>query len=66
MIGFRRDQIIYKVQAIGKGDFSDDLNVRGNDEISDLAAALNRMCKQLMEKRDNDAEKRRSYYGNST
>jgi len=41
------DRLIEKTKRIGEGDFSDPLPVRGKDELSQLAGALNDMSMQL-------------------
>lgn len=41
------DRLIEKTKRIGTGDFSEPLAVRGNDELSQLAGALNDMSAQL-------------------
>jgi signal transduction histidine kinase len=41
------DKLMNKTQQIGAGDLSGDLVLDGHDELSDLAAAMNRMCEQL-------------------
>ncbi|MGP8152644.1 MAG: sensor histidine kinase [Smithella sp.] len=47
MIGQPLNQLIEKVQRVAKGDLSGPLNIRGNNEFSRLATALNIMCEQL-------------------
>lgn len=39
--------LIDKTRRAGRGDFSQPLRVRGHDEMSELAGALNQMCDQL-------------------
>ncbi|MDZ7405760.1 MAG: ATP-binding protein [candidate division KSB1 bacterium] len=41
------DKLMNKTQQIGAGNLSGDLVLKGHDELSDLAAAMNRMCGQL-------------------
>ena len=41
------NQLVEKTRRIGAGELSGDLVLRGNDELSHLASAMNRMCKQL-------------------
>lgn len=41
------DRLIAKTERIGQGDFSSPLPVAGNDELSQLARALNGMASQL-------------------
>lgn len=48
-IGRPLDRLIAKTERIGKGDFGDPLPVSGNDELSQLARALNGMSLQLAE-----------------
>lgn len=42
-------RLIHKTERIGEGDFEDPLPVRGNDELSQLARALNDMSAKLAE-----------------
>ncbi|MBW2369139.1 MAG: HAMP domain-containing protein, partial [Deltaproteobacteria bacterium] len=41
------NQLVEKTRRIGAGELWGDLVLRGKDELSDLANAMNRMCKQL-------------------
>ncbi len=41
------DELIAKTQRIGEGDFTQPLKIRGNDELSQLAAALNALSTRL-------------------
>ncbi len=41
------NKLMNKTQQIGAGDLSGDLVLEGHDELSNLAAAMNRMCEQL-------------------
>jgi len=52
MIGQPLNQLIEKVQRVAKGDLSGPLSIRGNNEFSRLAAALNDMCEQLNNAQD--------------
>lgn len=36
-----------KMQRVGRGDFSSDLKIHSNDELGQLAAAVNQMCDHL-------------------
>lgn len=40
-------QLVEKTRRIGAGDLSGDLSLCGNDELSHLASAMNRMCRKL-------------------
>ncbi len=48
-VGRPLDRLIAKTERIGSGDFSDPIPVRGNDELSQLARALNDMSAKLAE-----------------
>ncbi len=41
------NQLLEKTRRIGAGDLSGALVLRGKDELSQLASAMNRMCRQL-------------------
>ncbi|MBW1900907.1 MAG: HAMP domain-containing protein [Deltaproteobacteria bacterium] len=41
------NQLVEKTRRIGAGELSGDLVLRGKDELSSLASAMNRMCRQL-------------------
>jgi len=41
------NRLVEKTRRIGAGELSGDLVLRGNDELSHLADAMNRMCKRL-------------------
>ncbi|MCK6544365.1 HAMP domain-containing protein [Myxococcota bacterium] len=47
LIGRPVDLMIEKLRRVGSGDFGDPLEVRGRDELTELAVALNAMCDQL-------------------
>jgi two-component system NtrC family sensor kinase len=47
LVGNRLTQLIQKTNRIAAGDFSDPVRVKGNDELSQLATALNGMCDAL-------------------
>ncbi len=47
MVGRPLEALIRKTQQIAQGRFDDPLPVRGNDELSELARAINRMSEQL-------------------
>lgn len=36
-----------KMERVGQGDFSSDLEIHSNDELAELASAVNQMCEQL-------------------
>ncbi len=40
-------KLTQKARRVGTGDLTDDVKVRGHDELSELAGALNSMCHQL-------------------
>ena len=46
-VGGPLNQLIEKTRRIGASEFSGDLILDGNDELSSLASAMNRMCGQL-------------------
>jgi len=46
-VGGPLSQLVEKTRRIGAGDLSGDLVLRGKDELSQLASAMNRMCRQL-------------------
>jgi signal transduction histidine kinase len=52
MIGRPLHRLIEKVRQVGRGDLSGPLNLRGSGEFSELAAALNEMCRQLDESQE--------------
>lgn len=43
----RLDRLSHKAKQIGAGDIEPDLEIRGNDELSDLATTMNHMCNRL-------------------
>lgn len=47
MVGQRLDQLVEKTKRISDGDFSKPIEIRGNDEISQLGTALNQMSETL-------------------
>jgi signal transduction histidine kinase len=47
MIGRPLHRLVEKIRRIGDGDLSEPLYLRGSGELSELATALNTMCKQL-------------------
>ena len=53
MIGRPLNRLVEKIRRIGEGDLSAPLNIRGRDEFSELAAALNTMCEQLNDAQEN-------------
>ena len=52
LVGRPLEQLIEKTERIGRGDFSQPLELHGNDELSQLATALNRMSDQLRDQRE--------------
>jgi signal transduction histidine kinase len=52
LVGRPLDQLIEKTERIGKGDFSQPLELNSNDELGQLADALNRMSRQLREQQE--------------
>lgn len=53
MVGHPLSRIVDKMRRVGSGDFSGPLELRGHDELSELAAGLNTMCEQLREAMEN-------------
>jgi two-component system NtrC family sensor kinase len=51
-VGRPLDQMMEFTRQIGKGDFSKRIFVRGQDELSNLATAMNQMCEQLSVSRE--------------
>jgi two-component system NtrC family sensor kinase len=49
LVGRPLHRLIAKVRSIGAGDLSAPLQIRGRDEIAEVAEALNTMCEQLAE-----------------
>ncbi len=45
-------QLTEKMQRVGEGDFSSDLHIRSNDELGQLATAVNQMCKKLQSQQE--------------
>jgi two-component system NtrC family sensor kinase len=45
-------QLVEKTKRAGAGDFGGDLVIRGRDELSNLATAMNQMCAQLENARE--------------
>ncbi len=52
MIGRPLHRLVEKIRRIGEGDLSEPLHLRGGGEFSQLAMALNTMCKQLDDARE--------------
>ncbi|MBW2100080.1 MAG: HAMP domain-containing histidine kinase, partial [Deltaproteobacteria bacterium] len=48
----RLDGLSHKAKRIGAGDIEPDLEIGGNDELSDLAATMNDMCNRLLTARE--------------
>ena len=46
-VGRPLQQLIAKTKRIGEGDFTEPLELRGHDELNELASALNLMCEKL-------------------
>jgi signal transduction histidine kinase len=53
MIGRPLNRLVEKIRRIGEGDLSAPLHIRGRDEFSELATALNTMCEQLNDAQEN-------------
>ncbi len=51
-VGRPLDRMMEFTRQIGEGDFSNRIDVHGQDELSNLAAAMNQMCKQLSASRE--------------
>jgi len=51
-LGRPLNQLVEKTRRVGAGDFSGDLALPGKEELSNLADALNEMCRQLEHARD--------------
>lgn len=51
MVGRPLNELIAKVQRVGKGDFSAPVQLKSTDELGRLGIALNEMCDQLAEQR---------------
>ncbi|RCS47604.1 sensor histidine kinase [Bremerella cremea] len=47
MVGRRLDKLVEKTKRISQGDFSEPVEIKGDDEISELGAALNQMSDTL-------------------
>ncbi len=52
MIGGPLHELVAKTERIGRGDLADDLALAGHDELTDLAAAMNVMCGNLAQARE--------------
>ncbi|MFV2069614.1 MAG: sensor histidine kinase, partial [Pirellulales bacterium] len=52
LVGRPLEQLIEKTERIGRSDFSEPLQLHGNDELSQLAKALNRMSDQIREQQE--------------
>ena len=52
MVGKPLNQLIEKVQRAGQGDFDGPLRLRSTDELGRLSDALNQMCVELAQQRD--------------
>ncbi|MEO8493505.1 MAG: ATP-binding protein [Planctomycetota bacterium] len=51
-VGRPLDRLIAKTERIGSGDFSEPIPVRGSDELSQLALAINEMSAKLAEQQE--------------
>ena len=51
-VGRPLNRMMAFTREIGKGDFSKRIGVRGRDELSNLASAMNQMCEQLSASRE--------------
>ncbi len=51
-VGRPLNRMMEFTRQIGKGDFSKRIGVRGRDELSNLAIAMNQMCEQLAASRE--------------
>jgi len=51
-VGRPLNRLVEFTRQIGKGDFSERVLVRGRDELSSLANAMNQMCEQLAASRE--------------
>ncbi len=51
MVGKPLNELIEKVQRVGRGDFSGPVQLKSTDELGSLGTALNEMCDQLTEQR---------------
>ncbi|PQO39393.1 two-component sensor histidine kinase [Blastopirellula marina] len=47
IVGRRLDKLVEKTKRIAQGDFSQPVQIKGNDEISELGTALNQMSETL-------------------
>ena len=52
IVGRRLDQLTDKTKRIAQGNFTGPVDVGGNDEISELAVALNQMSHQLQQQQE--------------
>jgi signal transduction histidine kinase len=52
LVGRPLEELINKTKQIGRGDFSQPLQVRGRDELAALGVALNEMCDHLREQKE--------------
>lgn len=51
MVGRPLEELIAKVQRVGRGDFDEPVSPHSNDELGRLAIAINEMCEQLTAQR---------------
>ncbi|MBN2294649.1 MAG: HAMP domain-containing protein [Pirellulales bacterium] len=52
LVGRPLHLLVEKTRRVGEGDLSTPLHLHGHDEISEVAEALNTMCKQLAESQE--------------
>tara|TARA_R110002049_G_scaffold305056_3_gene501139 strand:- start:91536 stop:92942 length:1407 start_codon:yes stop_codon:yes gene_type:complete len=52
MVARPLNQLTEKMGRVGRGDFSGPIQIRSNDELASLAAAVNEMCERLQKQRD--------------
>lgn len=50
-------QLTEKMERVGEGDFENDLHINSNDELGQLAVAVNQMCDKLKSQQDSIRQK---------